>query len=459
MSGRRLVGPVDTIWLNMDRPNNLMVIHALITLEGPLDLDRYRALLENRLLRRYPVFHQRAVPSRLPIGLPHWEDDPDFDLDRHLRRTTLATPGDDAALRAYVDAQLHVPLDRKHPLWEVHVLDGYGDGGSALLCRFHHALADGIALIRVLLSMTDATPDGDTGGEEPSEAPARAAAARGLAGIVSVVGAGATAVGAMTRLATPRGARRVLNLGVRTSLVVANLLLAGNRDTPLAGTPGVAKHVVWSRPFPLDQLKRVGRTAGATLNDVLMSAVAGAIARYIADHGGEPSDLTTMVPVNVRDLARPLPPELGNRFALLFFRYPSSTAGVRERLVETKRRMDWLKSSPEAAITFQLIQGIGRTASEIERRLVDFFADKAVGVTTNIPGPPTTRYLAGVAITGMLGWVPGSGHQTLGVCILTYAGTARVGFLVDADRVRDPDDLVEALHLEVAGLTRLAPSG
>ena len=470
------MGPVDTIWLNMDRPTNLMVIHALILLDGRLDADRLRTLLETRLLGQYPVFRQRVMRSWLPISLPHWHDDPDFALDRHVHRATLPAPGDEAALREYVDARLHVPLDEAHPLWEMHVLDGYAGSGSAVFCRFHHALADGIALIRVLLSLTDETGDegapGETAsrateptGPEPADGTALSsivstALASGSAGfhaVESVARGGAVALAAVGRLATPSGARRALGLGLRTGLVMTNLLFAGNRESPLGGAPGVAKHVVWSQALPLEDLKRVGRSTGATLNDVLMSAVAGALGRYIADHGGQPTDLTTMVPVNVRDLGVPLPPELGNRFALVFFRYPSSVAGVRERLVATKRRMDWLKESPEASITFQLIRGIGRTGAEIERLLVDFFANKALGVTTNVPGPPTARYLAGVGVTGMLGWVPGSAHQTLGVCILTYAGSVRVGFLVDAERVRDPEDLVAALGLEIDALNRLVP--
>lgn len=469
MSGRRLIGPVDTIWLNMDRPSNLMVIHSLILLDGRLDPDRLRSLLESRLLGPYPVFRQRARPPVLGLGLPYWEDDPDFALERHLHRTTLPEPGDDAALRAYVDAQLHRPLDRSHPLWEMHVLDGY-DGGSALLCRFHHALADGIALIRVLLSLTDETPEGDAALEPEGPALAdragrpQAPSTLGL-GLATVgatarvlgaaAGVGVASLGAMARLATPTGARHAMGLGLRTSLVVASLLLTENHDSPLGGDPGIAKHVVWSEPFPLPELKLAGRAVRGTLNDVLMSAVAGAFGRYVADHGGEPADLTTMVPVNLRDLGVPLPPELGNRFALVFFHYPSSVAGVRERLAETKRRMDWLKHSPEATITFQLIQGIGRTSADIERLLVDFFANKALGVTTNVPGPTTLRYFAGIPITGMLGWVPGSARQTVGVCILTYADTVRVGFLADADRVRDPEQLVTALGLEIEALTRL----
>jgi hypothetical protein len=162
-----------------------------------------------------------------------------------------------------------------------------------------------------------------------------------------------------------------------------------------------------------------------------------------------------MVPVNVRPLDQPLPPELGNRFALVFFRYPSAFAAPLARLAETKRRMDWLKHSPEAVLTFALINAIGRTNAGIERYIVDFFANKAIGVTTNVAGPRSTRTLAGIPVTGVMGWVPGSGKHVVGVCIFTYAGTVRVGFMTDAAVVPDPELLLAAFEDELDNLVHI----
>ena len=158
--GTRTIDPVDTIWLNMDRSDNLMVIESLMTLDGPVDWARFLTVLERRVLDRFPVFRQRPVESRVPLAPPHWQDDPDFSLDRHVHRATLPDPGDDVALQDYVNTFLSTPLERDRPLWEVHLVDGYGDG-SAVYTRLHHALADGIALTRVLLSLSDAAADED----------------------------------------------------------------------------------------------------------------------------------------------------------------------------------------------------------------------------------------------------------------------------------------------------------
>ena len=459
-TGRRRISAADTLWLDMDRPNNLMVIVTLMFLESVPRWDDLAALMQNRVVERYPVFSQRPARPLVPLGLASWEDDPDFDLQRHLHRVTLPSPGDEATLQRFVEERIPVPLDRAHPLWEVWLIDGYGSG-SVVFGRFHHALADGIALTRVLLSLTE---DGSglgadalggqevVAGEDVVDPPERSLAGAALSAGVSAARSG---LGQASRLARPSGVLDAVGLGVRTGQVVADLLLTHSPENVFSGTPGARKRVVWTEPLPLADLKTVGRLAGATLNDVLLSAVAGALHRYQRDRGAEPVDLVTMVPVNVRPLDQPLPRELGNRFALVFLRFPSARPAPLGRLAETKRRMDWLKASPEAALTLGLMTVMGRTTRSLERHIVDFFADKAIGVTTNVAGPTATRTLAGVPMSGVLGWVPGSGRHTVGVCIYTYAGNVRVGFMVDAAVVRDPGALLGAFEDEVAGLVVL----
>jgi WS/DGAT/MGAT family acyltransferase len=237
---------------------------------------------------------------------------------------------------------------------------------------------------------------------------------------------------------------------------VANKLLLGTKpQTTLSGPAGLLKRATWSAPRPLADVKAVGRSAGATVNDVLVGAVSGAISQYLADRGDDVLDLTTMVPINLRPPGVPLPRELGNQFALVMLPLPSGLRSPLLRLAETKRRMDAIKNSPEAVLTFGLINAIGRTHPDVERFLVNFFAAKTIGVTTNVAGPPIGRYLAGSLVCGVLGWVPGSGEQTLGVSIFTYDNTVRVGFKADADSVPHPERLVEALEQELDDLQRI----
>ena len=457
---KRRVGPVDTMWLNMDRPNNLMVIEALILLDGVPDWDEVIELFRHQVLEQFPVFRQRPE-QHAPIGQPWWVEDEDFSLDRHIIRVELPEPGDDATLQAHMEQELDIPLDRDHPLWRVHLIGGYGSG-SVIFLRIHHSLGDGIALTRVLLSLTKGDADGTaqlavTTEVEPGgrlTEPASDGQGTGLvADLPGLVGSGLRlardGVGQLLRLATPDGAMAATREVGRTTRVLGDLLFSHSPESPLSGEPGGTKRVRWSGPLPLADAKQLGRLAGATLNDVLMSAVAAALHTYQLDNGQEPVDLITMVPVNIRPLDEPLPPELGNEFALVLFRFPSGLSAPLDRLAETKRRMDRIKGSPEAVITFAIINAIGHLSANVARIFVDFFANKTIGVTTNVAGPRSSRTLAGVPVSGILGWVPGSGRQTLGVCIFTYAGTVRVGFISDAAVIPDPERLLEAFEDEV----------
>jgi diacylglycerol O-acyltransferase / wax synthase len=447
---RRPIGAVDTIWLNMDRPENLMVVESLITFDDPVDWDRLLDVVNRRLLDRYPVFSQRPVLSPLRLTA-HWEDDPDFDVARHVERFMLPDPGDDEALQRYVGEHMSVPLPRDRPLWAIHLIDGYR-GGAAVYTRLHHALADGLALAEVLLSLTDA----DTAGPEKAQRAPAIPRRDGLVGNAARALLAASA--AAGQLPGQLHLHRVVDAvdTVQQAGRVAGKLLFTPRPTgPLTGGPTDAKLATWSQPLPLADLRALGRRTGTTLNDVLLAALAGAVSAYQRDHGVPPQDVTTMVPVNVRPAGEPLPPELGNRFALVLFRLPSGENTPFQRLAETHRRMAAIKRSPEALITFRTIQAIGRTGRQLERHLVDFFADKAIGVTTNVPGPREPRYLAGTRIRGVLGWAPESGDQTLGMCVFTYAGSVQVGFKVDALRIPQPEKLVYAFEQEVAELARL----
>ncbi len=149
----------DAAWLHMDRPSNLMVINSVLLFDEPVDWNRVREIIQRRLVDVYPRFRQRAVESRLPLRPPKWEDDPDFAIEHHLHHLALPAPGDDAALQDFVGDLMTMPLDRSRPLWHTYMIDGYG-AGAAMICRMHHCIADGIALARVMLSLTDAAPDG-----------------------------------------------------------------------------------------------------------------------------------------------------------------------------------------------------------------------------------------------------------------------------------------------------------
>lgn len=439
----RTLSPVDAIWLNMEQAENLLVIEALVLLDGPVDRARLESVLQHRVVDRYPVFRQRLVKPRIPGGLPRWTDVASFDVADHIREVTVPAPGDDVALQEYVASFLSTPLRRDRPLWEIHLVDGLA-AGTAMYVRLHHAMADGIALTRVLLSLTDAHPDAGPA-DEPAPAPLQPQAARPSRRILT----------APSRHWRPASLLSGVAVTLQAVRVAAKLVLARNPTTTMSarsGRTGRDKLVVWSAPIPLAQIKELARASGTTVNDVLVAALAGALQHSQSQQGERAVDVQTMIPVNLRPLDKPLPAGLGNRFAVVLLTLPSGLTTPLARLAETKRRMDAIKSSPEAVLTYGLIHAIGLTGSWFSRPIVRFFTNKADAVTTNVPGPREHRYLAGTKIDGLLGWVPASSNQTLGTCIFTYAGSVRVGFKSDALAIPEPGRILAAFHAELEAL-------
>ena len=153
---REPLSAVDHAWLRMDEPSNLMIINGALVMDEPVDFDRLQAMMRRRLL---PIhrFRQRIVYHE---GDPCWEDDPDLDLDYHVQRMELRRPGDEGALRDVVSELMGEPLDPGRPLWRFYLLEGYKGDGCVLMGRLHHSIGDGMALLLVLLSLTDLTPPG-----------------------------------------------------------------------------------------------------------------------------------------------------------------------------------------------------------------------------------------------------------------------------------------------------------
>ena len=148
---REPMSPVDHAWLRMDEPSNLMIINGVLVMDEPVSFDRLKALLRRRLLsiRR---FRQHIIHVK---GDPFWEEDPEFDLDHHLQRMEMPRPGDDNVLREIISSLMSEPLDIKRPLWSFYLLEGYKGQGCVLMGRLHHCIGDGMALLLVLLSLTD----------------------------------------------------------------------------------------------------------------------------------------------------------------------------------------------------------------------------------------------------------------------------------------------------------------
>ena len=456
MSAKRM-NYADAAWLRMDRPTNLMVVNSVLWFDEPLDIERAREILRVRLVERFPRFHQRIVEPRLGIGVPSWEDDPNFDLDRHIHHIALPAPGDKAALEALVSDLTVTPLDRSKPLWDTYLVDGYGDG-VAMISRMHHCIADGIALSRLLLSLTDAQPE--AGIAPPQDGAARRSRVASIAAPVKA-GAGLAEAGlheSFEILAHPASELTALAArGSAEARALAKLLLTGSdAKTVFRGELGVARKVIWSEPMPLEKIKAIGHATGTTVNDVLIAAMTGALHRYLSGRRSVVKEIRTMVPFNLRPLEEPLPRELGNRFGLVYLTLPVGIATPASRLADVHRRMEAIKHSPEAVLSYGILEVIGLTPPQIEQRLLDVFAQKVTAVMTNVPGPREPLYFAGTKLAGVVGWVPAAGSIGMGMSIFSYNGGVTVGFQVDAGLVPDPETIIADYEREVTALQRLA---
>lgn len=473
MAETRSMSAQDALWLTMDRPNNLMVIDAVMILRGRPTWDDVVAVVRERVVNRFPVFACRAMQGD---GGWVWQHDPHFDISRHLRRVELPAPADVEQLEEYVAQQRSRPIDRDRPLWDVTLVDSVrltdGTEGSALVARFHHAIADGVRMTQVMLSLCDTDDPGVSAmvgrargehgvwsvatGVAGAAAEAVVDSARAIAkATASVLREGTTALesGLEVGLQLVRQPGRLIDafesLGIDNRLAnttgsVAKLALRGTSvRTVWSGTPGMRKAVAWSPPLSLPEVKAIGRHYDASVNDVLLTAVGGGLRRYLHAHGDESvPEVEWMVPVNLVPIAENLPEDLGNYFALVMAVLPLEPADPIARLHATRARMDRIKNSDEPVLTFGIQRGISAAPRQVSIALTDFFANKAVGVLTNVPGPRSTMTFAGTEVSQVVGFAPCSGDQPMTATIFSYADTITIGYAVDADLVPDARELV-----------------
>jgi WS/DGAT/MGAT family acyltransferase len=456
---------VDRSWLLADRPTNHMVINGLWIFQEQVDYRRLVQTLAARMLT-FRRFRQRVVEPIGSIGRAYWEDDPHFDLRAHIRRIALPAPGNKAVLQDLISNLVSDPLDRSKPLWEFYLIENY-EQGSAVLGRIHHCIADGVALVRVMLSLTDPTSLDSWQDRPPSHSQRRRSLLQPLlhsvtASLNTAVNTGSTLLSeGMETIKNPSHlfelAEQSTLLAGKTAGVLGKLALMMSDDrTVFKGELGVTKRIAWSDSIALDDVKFVKNRTGTTVNDVLVSAITGSLRHYMLARNDDPAgkELRAMVPVNIRPIDQEI--ELGNRFALVYLSLPVGIEDPLDRLFEVKRRMDRIKQSPEAMVTYQIIAGLGLIPDELAGQITGYFASKASAVLTNVPGPQRKLYFAGSRIDKMNFWVPQSGSIGMGLSILSYGGEVVVGVISDDNLVPDPEGIVAGFHAEFEQLHQIA---
>jgi WS/DGAT/MGAT family acyltransferase len=227
------------------------------------------------------------------------------------------------------------------------------------------------------------------------------------------------------------------------------LLLPPEPKTVFRGECGIPKRAVWSDPIPLKEIKEIGGSYDATINDVLLSALTGALHSYIEEHGDsvEGLNIRAIIPV---DLRRPETlQQMGNLFGLVFLSLPVGIRNPLDRQVVLKQRMDTIKDTPEALVALGLLSAIGLTPQKMEKALIDIFSSKATVAVTNVPGPRQPLYLGRSRINGLMFWVPTPANLSLGISIISYSGQVLIGVMADSGIIPDPEKIVSLFHDEL----------
>ena len=430
----------DAAWFHNDGPANLAIVMGVVLTKKPLDFERVRKIYSERIVT-FDRFRQRVVETGFPMATPHWQDMSNFHVDQHLHHIALAAPHDEAALIKLVNDLASMPLDHALPLWQAYVVDDV-EGGSALIMRAHHCMADGTAMMTVTQRLYDPAP-----GAKPLPPPR----ARGASiGKRAVKGLFAPAIDLVTE-----AARDAAALAGGAGMLLGELMRPDDPLSPLKGEFALGKRVAWSQPVALRDIKAIGKRYEAKVNDVLVAAMTGALRTYLKGRGVDVAHTTVraMVPVDLR------PPErigqLGNEFGLVLLDLAVTEVRADRRLALTKARMDALKRSPEPLATKALLNLLGRGPKLLEDISNDLFGRKASVVMTNVVGPADALYLAGVPIDRILPWAPHPGKQLgMAVSILSYRGTASLTVIGDALLVPDPETITAEFNREFKKLLK-----
>ncbi len=453
MPQRERMSPVDTAWLRMDRPTNLMMIVGVLVFKQRMDFERLRNTIEARLAGRYRRFRQCAVEE---VAGAWWQDDPDFDIDAHLKRRALPSGAGKKELQKLAGELAVQPLNPGKPLWRFDLIEDY-EGGSAMVVRIHHSIADGIALVGVILSLTDLSPQAPAQKHvtpEPEDTDADDVPVGLLETLAdtltSALDAGSDLGSKAYDLASDRDRLATYGrhgIGLLTELAKL-LAMPPDSATSLKGKTSTAKRVAWSDPIPLGEVKALGKALGCSVNDILLSAVAGALRAYFQQKGEtvHEVEVRAMIPVNLRTARDE--GTLGNRFGLGTLSLPLHEGNPFARLFLVRSRMNELKNSYQPPLTLGILAAVGIAPKIIQQQFLDILAAKASTVMTNVPGPKQPLYLAGSRLDQCMFWVPQSGDIGIGVSILSYNDNVQFSLITDRHFVPDPETITPLFAAE-----------
>ena len=441
---------VDASFLAQEKQSSHMHVGALVLFDGPPpSREEFREHLGARL-SRVPRYRQKLAFPPLDAGRPFWVDDPTFNLDYHVRHTALPKPGTDDQLRELLGRIFSQRLDRSKPLWEVWIVHGLDGGRFALISKTHHALVDGVSGVDIATVLFDLGPVPEepeaqepwTPAPEPSGAELVADGFVGLARTpFSLAG---RALGALQRPA------QTVEQVLEAAEGIGEVVWAGMNpapDVPLNVPIGPHRRLRWLQSRLAD-FKEVKNSLGGTVNDAVLTVVAGALRRWLHDRGvrTEGVELRALVPVSIR--AEDERGSLGNRIAAMRGPLPVYVDDPVERLRVVREGMGSLKESKQA-LGAEVIAGLQDFAPPTllaQASRLNFSTRLFNLIVTNVPGPQFPLYLLGREMQEIVPIAFLPENHALAIAIMSYNGKVDFGLLADYDAMPDVDAF--ATHLE-----------
>jgi WS/DGAT/MGAT family acyltransferase len=460
----------DTSFLANEKDNAHMAIGAVLVFDGtPPAQEDFLALIRSRL-HLLPRLRQRLLTPPLGLGTPFWVDDETFDVHRHVARATLPAPGTDAELRALAGELYAPPLDRRKPLWELTLVDGFAAERFAVVYKTHHAMADGISAVDIGMLLFDVEPRAEVPTDEEPWRPHRSPSGPGLA-VHAATGVLATLRRLARRLAgairDPGEARQAASNGlIGLWEVTWNLLRAAPRVPINPAAIGPRREFAWAT-FDLGEFKRIKNALGGTVNDVSLAVAAGALRAWFDEQ--DPSfcrpqgdkrkgalELKALVPVSIRTVDEH--GELGNKLTAMRGPLPIGLADPAGRMRVISTAMDDLKASKQP-LGAEAIWGLNDWFRDfappvllVPTAAINFSPRLFNLLVTNFPGPQIPFYALGRELVAIhpVGFL--AHRHGLAIAILSYNGRVSFGLLADPDSVPGVDRLAAHLDGAVAGL-------
>jgi WS/DGAT/MGAT family acyltransferase len=436
--------PTDALFWYVEEatPELRPLVAGLLLLDRRPDHKQLRACVE-RWIARLPRMRQRVVEAPLHLGMPEWEDDPHFELDYHAREVILPEPATERHLLDFVGAVFATPLDRMRPLWEAYLIEGLEGDRAACFFKVHHSVMDGVASVAVFDAFTQAHR------AEPVRVPRyipprRAPLPGGGVGrlVRDAVGNAVSGLGAVASLSAQVALRpgdllhQVASAGRGVRGMISDLTAPSIHDPLAQASTGIGRRLD-ALELSLPRLRRIKNALGVTLNDVMLTALSGALGRYHAHRKVHVDELRCMVPMNLR------PDDeghaLGNRVGAFNVALPIGEPDALLRLARIRRQTGAAKSDRRGAV-FPLFM---RALTFLPGFAYRLFAQSLTGrinlICTNVPGPAEQRYLAGARVDAIYPFAPVALGTPLSMALLSYGDTYGVGIDSDPAAIPDPE--------------------